>query len=51
MISTRYQSSRPHHSVAPRPQLDAHARYLLYGPIQPMEQRSFLERVFGKLRG
>lgn len=48
MISSRYLSSRPHDSVLPRPQLDAHSRYQFYGPIQPMEQPSFLEKIFGR---
>lgn len=48
MISSRYLSSRPHGSVVPRPQLDAHDRFRFYGPIRPMEQPSFLEKLFGK---
>jgi hypothetical protein len=48
VISSRYRSSRPHESVLPRPHLDAHARYQVFGPIQPMEQPGFLQRLFGK---
>lgn len=48
MITSRYQSSRPHESIIPRPQLDAHARYRFYGPVQPMEQPGFLEKLFGR---
>jgi hypothetical protein len=48
VISTRHRSSRPHQSVLPRPQLDAQSRYMVYGPIQPMEQPGFLKRIFGK---
>jgi len=48
MISSRYRSSPPHGSVVPRPQLDAHSRYRFYGPVQPMEKTSLLERIFRK---
>lgn len=48
MISSRYQSSRPHESVIPRPQLDAHARHRFYGPVQPMHEPTLLERLFGR---
>lgn len=48
MISSRYRSSRPHESVLPRPIVDAHQRYRFYGKVQPMEQPSFLERLFGR---
>ncbi len=48
MISSRYLSSRPHESILPRPQLDAHDRLRFYGRIQPMEQPSFLERLLGR---
>lgn len=48
MTSSRYWSSRPHESVVPRPQMDAHQRYRTYGPIQPMTGPGLLERIFGK---
>jgi hypothetical protein len=48
MISSRYLSSRPHASIIPRPQLDAHDRYRIYGPVQPMERPGLLEKLFRK---
>jgi hypothetical protein len=48
MISSRYLSSRPHDSILPRPQLDAHDRLRFYGPVQPMERPGFLEKLFRK---
>jgi hypothetical protein len=48
MISSRYLSSRPHGSVLPRPQLDAHDRLRFYGRVQPMEGPSFFEKIFRK---
>ena len=47
-MSTRFRTSRLHDPVAPKPPLDAHQRYRTYGPIQPMDSPSFLERIFGK---
>ncbi|MBB4856934.1 hypothetical protein HNO88_000231 [Novosphingobium chloroacetimidivorans] len=48
MISSRYRSSRPYTTATPRPQMDAHARYRVYGPVQPMDEPSFLKRLFGR---
>jgi hypothetical protein len=48
VISSRYTSSRPHDTALPRQHLDAHARYRVFGPIQPMEQPGFLQRLFGR---
>ena len=49
MSSLRFHSSRPHDSIMPRPHLDAHQRYLTYGPIQPMDEKpTFLQRLFGR---
>jgi hypothetical protein len=46
MSSLTYRSSRPDRWTAPRPYSDASLRRLMHGPIQPMEQPSFLQRLF-----
>ena len=46
MASATFHSSRPHSSILPRPHTDPHQRYRTYGPIQPMEQPGFFERLF-----
>lgn len=38
MTSRRFNSSRPHESIEPRPHTDAHQRYRTYGPIRPMDE-------------
>ena len=49
MSSLIIRSSRPHSSILPRPHTDANQRFNTYGPVQPMEQPSFLERLlFGR---
>ena len=40
------RSSRPHHSILPRPHTDAHQRMQTYGPIQSMDGPSLIERIF-----
>lgn len=46
MSSAVFRSSRPHNWVLPRPHTDAHQRYLTYGPIQPMDEPGFFDRLF-----
>ena len=49
MSSSVYRSSRPHDWVVPRPHTDAHQRFLTYGPVRPMEEPNWLERLlFGR---
>ena len=48
MSCSVYRSSRPHNWIVPRPHVDAHQRYHTYGPIRPMEEPGFLERLFGR---
>jgi len=47
MSSLSYRSSRPDTWTQPRAYRDASTRYMKHGPIQPMEQPSFLRRLFG----
>jgi hypothetical protein len=39
---------RPCHWTSPRPYSDASLRYAKHGPILPMEQPSFFQRLFGR---
>lgn len=48
MSALSFRSSRPNTWVLPRPHTDAHQRFLTYGPIQPMDEPTFLERLFGR---
>jgi len=48
MTAYRFRSSRPHEWILPRPHTDPHQRYRTYGPIQPMDEPSFLERLLGR---
>ena len=48
MSSLSYRSSQPDRWVMPRPYRDASLRYMIHGPIQPMEQPSFFDRLFGR---
>jgi hypothetical protein len=47
MASLSYKSSRPDGWTMPRPHRDPSVRYMMHGPIQPMEQPGFLARLFG----
>ena len=47
MASQTYRSSRPDGWTMPRPDRDASLRYMMHGPIQPMEEPSLLARLFG----
>jgi hypothetical protein len=49
MASLSYRSSQPDRWVMPRPHRDASLRYMIHGPIQPMEQEPGLfARLFRK---
>jgi len=48
MSSLIYRSSRPDSWTMPRPYRDASLRRMMHGPIQPMEQPSFLARLLGR---
>jgi hypothetical protein len=48
MSSLSYHSSSPDRWVQPRPHQDASLRYMKHGPIQPMEEPSFLARLLGR---
>ena len=47
MSSLTYRSSRPDNWTMPRAYSDATLRRMAHGPIQPMQQPSFFERLFG----
>jgi hypothetical protein len=46
MASLSYRSSRPDRWVMPRPHHDPSLRYMIHGPIRPMEEPGFWERLF-----
>jgi hypothetical protein len=48
MSNLSYRSSQPDAWVKPRPHRDASQRFMTYGPILPMEQPGFWQRLFGK---
>jgi hypothetical protein len=47
MSSFSYRSSRPDKWTQPRAYRDPSIRYMMHGPIQPMEQPTLLQRLFG----
>ena len=47
MSNLTFRTSRPDAWTQPRPYSDASTRLRMHGPIQPMEQPSFLARLFG----
>ena len=47
MSNPSYRSSQPDAWIQPRAHRDASQRYMTYGPILPMEQPSFWQRLFG----
>ena len=47
MSGLSFRSSRPDGWVMPRPFRDASLRHQMHGPIQPMEEPSLIERLFG----
>ncbi len=47
MASQSYRSSRPDGWTMPRPYRDASLRYMMHGPIQPMEEPGLLARLLG----
>ena len=46
MSSLSYRSSQPDRWVMPRPYRDASLRYMMHGPILPMEEPGFFARLF-----
>lgn len=48
MTAFSFHNSRPSNWVLPRPTQDPDRRRLMYGPIQPMEEPTWLQRLFGK---
>lgn len=46
-MSARYNSSRPDTWVMPRPHRDASLRYMMHGPVRPMQEPTWLARLFG----
>ena len=48
MSNLNYRSSRPDAWSQPRPHRDPSQRFMTHGPILPMEQPSFWQRLFGK---
>ena len=49
MSAFSFRSSRPNAWILPRPHTDAHLRYHIYGPIQPMDEErpGLLQRLLG----
>ncbi len=43
-----YRSSAPDSWTMPRPYRDASLRHQKHGPIRPMEEPSFFDRLFGR---
>lgn len=48
--SPSFRSSRPDGWTMPRPYRDASLRYMMHGPIKPMEEPGFFARLFAKVR-
>ena len=48
MSSMTFRSSRPDRWTQPRAHSDANTRFHSHGPIQPMHQPGFFERLFGR---
>jgi hypothetical protein len=52
MASPTFRSSRPDGWTVPRPHRDASLRYMMHGPILPMEEPGFsLRDLFARLIG
>jgi hypothetical protein len=47
MSSLTFRSSRPDNWTLPRPHSDPSLRYHKHGPIQPLQQPTFWERLLG----
>ncbi len=47
MSNLTYRSSRPDKWVQPRPYSDASQRLMKHGRVLPMDEPSFLARLFG----
>ena len=48
MPSQSYRTSQPDRWTMPRPHRDASLRYMMHGPILPMEEPGFFARLFGR---
>ena len=48
MSNLNYRSSRPNGWLQPRPHRDPSQRFMTHGPILPMEQRSFWQRLLSR---
>ena len=48
MSNLNYRSSRPDAWIQPRAHRDPSQRFMTHGPILPMEQPGFWQRLFGK---
>ncbi len=48
MSSYSFRSSRPDSWTHPRAHRDASLRFMAHGPVQPMEEPGFLQRLFGR---
>ncbi|MEM7689899.1 MAG: hypothetical protein AAF291_12830 [Pseudomonadota bacterium] len=46
MTSASITTSKPDHWTVPRPFTDASVRLQKHGPIRPLEEPGFLERLF-----
>lgn len=46
MTTASITKSKPDQWTLPRPHTDASLRFWKHGPIQPMEEPGFLERLF-----
>ncbi len=49
MSAMRYMSSNPDKWVQPRPHRDASLRYMMHGPIRPMDEEPGLLRKLFRL--
>lgn len=47
-MSHNHRSSTPDRWTMPRPHRDASLRYMMHGPILPMERPGFFARLFGR---
>lgn len=48
MSNFTYRSSRPDAWAQPRAYRDASLRLMAYGPVRPMKEPGFFERLFGR---
>ena len=48
MSNLTYRTSRPDSWTLPRPHSDASSRYRSHGPVLPMQEPSWFDRLFGR---